>query len=101
LKATGSAFDVQAPSAKTAHPTGEWNTARLLVQGTRVEHWINDRLVCRYDLAEPATREALQRATVGSEFSSVKKGRIALQVWEGEIFYRNVRIRKTGQAAIP
>jgi hypothetical protein len=94
LKAAGAAFDVRAPSAKAAHPAGEWNSARLLVQGTRVEHWINDQLVCRYDLADPVVRDALRRAAIGEEFSAVKKGRIALQSWDGEVFYRNVRIKE-------
>jgi hypothetical protein len=92
---TGSAFDVQAATEKAAHPPGEWNTARLLVQGSHVEHWVNDKLVCRYDLAAPATRDALQRAKVGGDFSHARKGRLVLQAWAGEVFYRNLRIRET------
>ncbi len=94
LKQCGAAFGVKAPSQKAAHPTGEWNTARLLVQGTKVEQWINDQLVCSYDLTDAVVRDGLEQAGVGAGFATVKKGRIALQDWMGEAFYRNVRIRE-------
>lgn len=93
LKLCGAAFGVKAPSLKAAWPTGEWNTARLLVQGTKVEQWINEKLVCSYDLTDASVRNGLEIAKIGSEFANVKKGRIALQDWQGEAFYRNVRIR--------
>lgn len=94
LKQCGAAFDVKAALEKPAHPTGEWNTARLQVQGTHVEQWINDKLVCRYDLTDAAVRGGLERTGIGAGFAAVKKGRIALQDWTGEAFYRNVRIRE-------
>ncbi|MFO1484535.1 MAG: family 16 glycoside hydrolase [Verrucomicrobiaceae bacterium] len=94
VKQCGAAFDVIAPSQKASRPAGEWNTARLLVQGTKVEQWINDKLVCSYNLADASVRDALKRGDIGEAFASVKKGRIALQDWTGEAFYRNMRIRE-------
>ena len=100
LKQCGAAFDLKAPYEHAAHPAGEWNTARLLVQGTRVEQWINDKLVCSYNLADAAMRDALEHAGIGGGFATVPRGRIALQDWNGEAFYRNVRIRElTGNDA--
>lgn len=93
LKHCGAAFDVKAPSQKAARPAEEWNTARLLVQGAKVQQWINDQLVCSYDLADASVRGALETVKIGVGFAAVKKGRIALQDWTGEVFYRNVRIR--------
>lgn len=94
FKQCGAAFDVKPPSEKAAHPAGEWNTARLFVEGTRVEQWINDKLVCRYDMTDPSVKEGMERAGIGGGFAAVKKGRIALQDWTGEVFYRNVRVRE-------
>jgi hypothetical protein len=93
LKHCGASFVVNGPSLKAARATGEWNTARLLVQGTKVEQWINEKLVCSYDLADASVQDGLDTSKIGSRFAKVKKGRIALQDWTGEAFYRNVRIR--------
>ncbi|MBX7211666.1 MAG: DUF1080 domain-containing protein [Verrucomicrobiaceae bacterium] len=93
-KHCGAAFNVKPPSQSAARPAGEWNTARLLVQGTKVQQWINDKLVCSYDLADPSVLDGLETAQIGKGFVNVKKGRVALQDWTGEAFYRNVRIRE-------
>ncbi|HEY3897919.1 MAG TPA: family 16 glycoside hydrolase [Chthoniobacter sp.] len=98
---SGAAWGVLAPTEKASHPPGEWNTARLVVQGGSVEHWINDRLVCRYDLADPATRAAFLTANVNADFSETKRSHVALQSFGGEVYYRNLRIRETGGTLAP
>lgn len=42
---TGALYNQLPPTASPAHPPGEWNQLRLVVQGGRIEHWINGQLV--------------------------------------------------------
>ncbi len=84
---TGSLFDVQEATKAAAKPLDEWNTAKLVQRGGKAEHWVNDQLVCAYDLS--ATKFS---AKMGG------KGKIGLQGWTGEIAYRNVTLRSLDAA---
>jgi hypothetical protein len=79
---TGSLFNVQEATRAAAKPLGEWNIAKLVYRGGKAEHWVNDQLVCVYDL---------KNTKFGAKTGS--KGKIGLQGWLGEIAYRNVLVR--------
>ena len=36
-------------SPKLVYPPGQWNRARIVVQGDYVEHWLNNILVVKYN----------------------------------------------------
>jgi hypothetical protein len=46
-----------ADNTKPIHPVGEWNTARILVNGTHAEHWLNGVKVLGYDRDSSQFRE--------------------------------------------
>lgn len=62
--------------AKVRKPLGEWETYRLLVQGNKVEVYLNGELVTTADGAKP-----------------LKQGFLGLQAEGGEEAFRNLRIR--------
>jgi hypothetical protein len=90
---TGALHKAEHALKKAAKAVGEWNTARLLVQRGQCEHWVNEQLVCRYDLRDSATRERWRKLGIKSDFATATKGYIGLQAFTGEISYRNIRIR--------
>jgi hypothetical protein len=91
----GSNYALHAPSANVVRPAGEWNSARLVVRGTHVEHWLNGTQVVSYELGDAEW----ERLVAGSKFSDMprygrnRRGHIALQDHGDLVMYRNVRIR--------
>jgi hypothetical protein len=96
LTSAGSAYALYAPSAKVVKPAGEWNTVRLVVNGTHVEHWLNGTQVVSYELGSPdwqARKQASKFAEVPG-FGAFARGQIALQDHGDRVAYRRIRLRE-------
>lgn len=91
----GSIYDLAAPSKPMARPPGEWNEARIVARGTRIEHWLNGEKIVDVDLASDECRKAKAASKWASmpDFGTLAKGRIALQDHGDEVCYRNIRVR--------
>jgi sugar phosphate isomerase/epimerase len=92
---TGAWYDVIPPAKKAARPVGEWNTSRLVVRGSTVEHWLNGTLVLAYDI----TSAEAARGIATSKFKDVKgyadkiRTPILLQDHDTVVWFRNLKIR--------
>jgi hypothetical protein len=82
-------------------PQGEWNQGRLLVKGTHVEHWVNGHKVVEYELgsAELARKMANSPSRYfkdhhDAEFSQPDDMPIRLQSNRGEVWFRNILVRR-------
>jgi len=98
LTSAGSLYAVAAP-AKTEgllKPVGEFNHARIVARGERLEHWINGTRVVDIALDSDAWAKAVGASKFASraDFASAGPGRIALQDHSDEVWYRNLRIRE-------
>ena len=93
---TAAFYDVLAAADRPVKPAGEWNTSRVLVDGSSVGHWLNERRVLQYQLGSPALRAAIGKSKFkGIErFGTVQDGHILLQDHGDQIWFRNVRIRR-------
>ncbi len=83
------------PEGKASRPPGEWNSARILVVGNRVEHWLNGAKVVACEFASARWKElvgASKFATMPG-FGAEPAGRIALQDHGDEVWYRSLAIR--------
>jgi hypothetical protein len=92
----GSLYDlIPAAATKKPNPSGEWNTARILVQGRRVEHWLNGQRVVAYERGSPEFRACVAQSKYQSipGFGEWADGHILLQEHGNEVFYRNVKLR--------
>ena len=75
---------------------GDWNTARIVVNGVDVEHWINGVKILSYK------REGMEwdKLIARSKFAKVKNfaggdgGHILLQDHNDKVQYRNLKIRE-------
>jgi Domain of Unknown Function (DUF1080) len=50
-RTAGSAYALYAPPLGVSKPANEWNTARIVVAGKFVEHWLNGQQVVQYQLS--------------------------------------------------
>jgi hypothetical protein len=74
---------IKSPDAEK--PTGKWNTIEIICMGDTAIHVVNGAVVMRLFHSTMLTDGKLTRLT---------KGKIQLQSEGGEVFYRNIEIRK-------
>jgi len=91
---TGDNYDLHASTVKASAPVGEWNTARIIVDGNHVEHWLNGQLTVEYDLLSPEWEELVSNSkfAVYEQYGRAPSGPIGLQDHGHEVWYRNMKI---------
>jgi cytochrome c len=94
----GSNYALHAPQWDATRPVGLWNSARILVKGSHVEHWLNGKKLLEYELWTPEWTALVQ----ASKFRTMPgyglnhRGHIALQDHGDRVEFRNVKIRVPG-----
>lgn len=91
----GSLYALVAPEGKELKPVGEWNTCRIVLKGSHLEHWLNGKKVVEIEMHSPKW-ESLVKASKFAKwkpFGTVKKGHIAIQDHGDPVWFRSIRIR--------
>lgn len=91
----GACYALYAPARRATRPVGEWNRVRLVVDGPRVEHWLNGELLCTYELGSEdwRARVAASKFAAYPSFGVAGEGHIALQDHGDRVEYRSIAIR--------
>ncbi|HEV8114312.1 MAG TPA: family 16 glycoside hydrolase [Planctomycetota bacterium] len=91
----GSNYALNAPKWDATRPVGLWNSARILVQGSHVEHWLNGKKLLEYELGSTEWKELVAASKFASMpgYGKNAKGHIALQDHGDTVEFRNVKIR--------
>lgn len=92
---TGDNYDMHIAENKVLKPVGDWNSARILVNGNHVEHWLNGTKVVEYELgsADWNKRKQASKWKDAAGYGMAKKGHIVLQDHGNEAWFRNVMIK--------
>ena len=97
----GSIFDLIAPGPKVLRPAGEYNLARVIVRGPRIEHYLNGRKILDVDLESREFKQWVADSKFGDmpDFARRHEGHIALQhasvsPLKAPVWFRNIRIRE-------
>ncbi|MBI4570008.1 MAG: DUF1080 domain-containing protein [Planctomycetes bacterium] len=95
LTSAGSAYALYAPAKDVAKPAGEFNRARLLVDGAHVEHWLNGEKIVAYELGGDDWLARVKNSKFASmpRFGREKQGHLALQDHGDRVAFRDVKIR--------
>jgi len=76
-------------------PVGEWNHIRLVCNGPHVEHWMNGKKYCEYEIGSEDWNNRVEHSKFGKMpgFAKNTKGYISLQGDHGNVCYANIKLR--------
>ncbi len=97
LTSAGAAHSLYAAPRGVVRPAGTWNSTRIRVRGTHVEHWLNGEKVASYDYGTPDFLERVAKSKFGRwpNFALAKSGVIGIQGDHGGVLeLRKLRIRE-------
>ncbi|MBK7949092.1 MAG: DUF1080 domain-containing protein [Deltaproteobacteria bacterium] len=85
-----------ASARRMAKPAGEWNQARIRVEGPHVEHWLNGEKIVDIVRRSPewARAVAASKHADVEGFGMAREGHILLQDHGDAVGYRKLEIRR-------
>ena len=92
---TGSLYDLFAPTGARVKTIGEWNSARIVVDGDHVEHWLNGVKVAEAEIGSRSWNQQLKKSKFkqSRNFAKLRLGRICFQEHGSVAWFRNIRIK--------
>jgi cytochrome c len=78
-----------------ARPAMRWNHSRIVVRGSRIEHWLNGRRIVAEDTAAAAWDELVadSKYAMLPAFAQGGAGQIVLQDHGDRVWFKSIRIR--------
>ena len=85
------------PQENTAevNPTGQWNSSTIKQKDGKIEFYLNGILTATEDFKSEGWKEKISGSGFANrpEFGRHSKGKLALQNWYFEVWFRNMKIR--------
>jgi hypothetical protein len=93
---SGANYAMHVPENAEVVPIEEWNSTKIIVNGPKVEHWLNGKKVVEYELWSDEWLE-LKSTSKWAEmpnYGMSESGHIGLQDHGGLTMFRNMKIRE-------
>ena len=96
VTSAGALYDLIAPAKEMVNPIGEFNKVRILSKNNRIEHWLNGEKIVDYTIGGPTIKSLIAKSKFKDMplFFKSSSGHIGLQGDHGEVWYKNIRVRK-------
>ncbi|MBT8337878.1 MAG: DUF1080 domain-containing protein [Gemmatimonadetes bacterium] len=96
LTSAGANYGLHPAPRGVVRPAGEWNHARIRVEGERVQHWLNGEQIVDYRLGSPEWQAlvAASKFAEWPEYGTYASGHIGLQDHGDRVYFRNLKIRR-------
>lgn len=93
---SGANYAMHKPIGAEVKQIDEWNTTRIIVHGSKVQHFLNGKKVVEYDLWTEEWNEVKKNSKWKNQpfYGMAKKGHIGLQDHGGLTQFRNIKIKK-------
>lgn len=91
----GSLYGLYAPNEnKKLMPVGEFNTSKIIVRGTKIEHWLNGQKVVEADTTSEDWQQRISKSkfNIVDNFFQNPKGRIQFQDHGSKVWFRNIKL---------
>ena len=95
IRSAGSLYDLIIPRNKQLKEVGEYNTAKLFVNGNHVEHWLNGNKVVEYEMNSPQMTTLLKESKFSNNpgYGKSADGLIMFQHHGQKVWFKNIRVR--------
>ena len=96
VTSAGALYDLIAPKNEVVKPLGQFNQVKIISKDNHIEHWLNGQKLLEYEYGSEEMKTLIGQSKFKDMpyFSKASSGRIGLQGDHGEVWYKNIRIRK-------
>jgi hypothetical protein len=97
LTSAGAAYALYPSPAGVVKPGGQWNSTLIVVNGNRVQHWMNGQKLLEYELGSPDWEAKVKASKFVDypHYGRASTGYIGIQGdHDGTLWLRNIRIRE-------
>jgi hypothetical protein len=95
----GANYAMHLPNAeKRLKPVGEWNTSRIVVNGSHVEHWLNGKKILEFERWNDEWKKLRDSGKWkdAPDYGLARTGRLVLQDHGSVFWFRNIKVRPIG-----
>jgi hypothetical protein len=97
LTSAGADYGLYPSPAGVVKPGGQWNSTLIVVNGNRVQHWMNGQKLLEYELGSPdwEAKVKASKFVAYPHYGRASTGYIGIQGdHDGQLWLRNIRIRE-------